>query len=45
VMCTGKGPIAPGWEAHPLELEDLVIAYLEPTPSEEDALTATEVPT
>jgi ABC-2 type transport system ATP-binding protein len=29
VMHTGKGPIAPGWEAHPVELEDLVIAYLE----------------
>ncbi|HEV7900064.1 MAG TPA: ABC transporter ATP-binding protein [Planosporangium sp.] len=29
VMRTGGEPVAPGWEAHSLELEDLVIAYLQ----------------
>ncbi|MFJ9034337.1 ABC transporter ATP-binding protein [Streptomyces sp. NPDC102274] len=29
VARTGAGPAAPGWQAHPLGLEDLVHAYLE----------------
>jgi ABC-2 type transport system ATP-binding protein len=32
VVRTGTGLIAPGWQAHPLELEDLVIAYLQQPP-------------
>ncbi|MFG3257067.1 ABC transporter ATP-binding protein [Streptomyces sp. NPDC048172] len=29
VARTGTGPVSPGWEAHPLGLEDLVHAYLQ----------------
>jgi ABC-2 type transport system ATP-binding protein len=29
VMRTGGEPVAPGWKSHSLELEDLVIAYLQ----------------
>jgi ABC-2 type transport system ATP-binding protein len=43
VMHTGKGPIAPGWEAHPVELEDLVIAYLELPAPPQGARAASEM--